>query len=239
MKNRIFGYARISTMKQSIERQINNIKDKYPDAIIFTETFSGTTLDRPEWNKLYKQLRKGDVVVFDEVSRMSRNAEEGYALYRELYDKGVTLVFLKESTLNTDNFRQTAQVALTGNDIADIYIEATNKALMLLAEKQIQTAFQTAQHEVDFLHKRTSEGVKRRQKQYDYETAHGLQHEKERGGRIKGSKIETKKAQATKQIIKKHAKDFGGTLSDPEVIRLAGIARNSYYKYKAELKAEQ
>ena len=226
MRNRIFGYARISTMKQSIDRQIENIKAKYPDATIVTETFSGTTLDRPEWNKLYKCLREGDTVVFDEVSRMSRNAEEGYALYRELYDKGVTLVFLKESTLNTDNFRQTAQVALTGNDIADIYIEATNRALMLLAEKQIQAAFQTAQHEVDFLHKRTSEGVRR------------AQIEGKQVGRMTGAKIETKKAKEAKQIIQKHSKDFGGTLTDTEVIRLAGVSRNSYYKYKSELKAE-
>lgn len=226
-KNRTFGYARISTMKQSLERQIENIKSKYPDAVIVTETFSGTTLDRPAWNKLYKQLHEGDTVVFDEVSRMSRNAEEGYSLYRELYDKGVNLVFLKESTLNTDNFRQTAQVALTGNDIADIYIEATNKALMLLAEKQIQAAFQTAQHEVDFLHKRTSEGVRRAQ-------AAGKQV-----GRAEGSKVETRKAKAAKADIRKHSRDFNGTLSDPDVIRMTGISRNSYYKYKRELKEEQ
>lgn len=224
MKNRIYGYARISTMKQSINRQIENIQEKYPEAVIITETFSGTTLDRPAWNKLYKQLHEGDTVVFDEVSRMSRNAEEGYSLYRELYDKGVTLVFLKESTLNTENFRQTAQVALTGNDIADIYIEATNKALMLLAEKQIQAAFQTAQHEVDFLHKRTSEGVRRAQ-------AEGKQV-----GRANGTKIETKKAKEQKAVILKHSKDFNGTLTDPEVIKLTGISRNTYYKYKRELK---
>ena len=226
-KNRTFGYARISTTKQSLERQIENIKSKYPDAVIMTETYSGTTLDRPVWNKLYKQLHEGDTVVFDEVSRMSRNAEEGYSLYRELYDKGVNLIFLKESTLNTDNFRQTAQVALTANDIADIYIEATNRALMLLAEKQIQAAFQTAQHEVDFLHKRTSEGVRRAQ-------AAGKQV-----GRAEGSKVETKKAKAAKAEIMKHSKDFHGTLTDPEVIRLTGISRNSYYKYKRELKEEQ
>lgn len=226
-KNRTFGYARISTMKQSLERQIENIKSKYPDAVIMTETYSGTTLDRPVWNKLYKQLHEGDTVVFDEVSRMSRNAEEGYSLYRELYDKGVNLIFLKESTLNTDNFRQTAQVALTGNDIADIYIEATNRALMLLAEKQIQAAFQTAQHEVDFLHQRTSEGVRRAQ-------AAGKQV-----GRAEGSKVETKKAKAAKAEIMKHSKDFHGTLADPDVIRLTGISRNSYYKYKRELKEEQ
>lgn len=226
MKKRIYGYARISTMKQSIDRQIENIKAKYPDAIIVTETYSGTTLDRPEWNKLYKQLREGDTVVFDEVSRMSRNAEEGYALYRELYEKGITLVFLKESTLNTENFRQTAQVALTGNDIADIYIEATNKALMLLAEKQIQAAFQTAQHEVDFLHKRTSEGVRR------------AQLEGKQVGRATGAKVETKKAKEQKVAILKYSKDFNGTLKDPEVIKLTGISRNTYYKYKRELKAE-
>ena len=158
---------------------------------------------------------------------MSRNAEEGYALYRDLYDKGVNLVFLKESTLNTDNFRQTAQVALTGNDIADIYIEATNKALMLLAEKQIQAAFLTAQHEVDFLHRRTSEGVRRAQ-------AAGKQV-----GRAEGSKVETKKAKTAKAEIMKHSKDFGGTLSDPDVIKLTGISRNSYYKYKAEIREAQ
>lgn len=226
-KNRIYGYARISTMKQSLERQIENIKSKYPDAVIVTETYSGTTLDRPAWTKLYKQLHEGDILVFDEVSRMSRNAEEGYALYRDLYDKGVNLVFLKESTLNTDNFRQTAQVALTGNDIADIYIEATNKALMLLAEKQIQAAFLTAQHEVDFLHRRTSEGVRRAQ-------AAGKQV-----GRAEGSKVETKKAKTAKAEIMKHSKDFGGTLSDPDVIKLTGISRNSYYKYKAEIREAQ
>ena len=226
-KNRTFGYARISTMKQSLERQIENIKSKYPDAVIITETYSGTTLDRPAWNKLYRQLREGDTVVFDEVSRMSRNAEEGYSLYRELYDKGVNLVFLKESTLNTDNFRQTAQVALTGNDIADIYIEATNKALMLLAEKQIQAAFQTAQHEVDFLHKRTSEGVRRAQ-------AAGKQV-----GRAEGSKVETKKAKAAKAEIRRLSKDFDGHNTDPEVIKMTGISRNSFYKYKRELKEEQ
>lgn len=226
-KIRTFGYARISTMKQSLERQIENIKSKYPDAVIITETYSGTTLDRPAWNKLYKQLHEGDTVVFDEVSRMSRNAEEGYSLYRELYEKGVNLVFLKESTLNTDNFRQAAtQITMTGMDI-DCILEGINKYLMILAEKQIQAAFQTAQHEVDFLHKRTSEGVRRAQ-------AAGKQV-----GRAEGSKVETKKAKAAKAEIMKYSKDFNGHNTDPEVIKLTGISRNSYYKYKRELKEEQ
>ena len=52
MKNTVFGYVRISTVKQKIQRQIDNIKAAYPDAIIITEKgVSGCTLDRPAWNK--------------------------------------------------------------------------------------------------------------------------------------------------------------------------------------------
>ena len=105
MKARVFGYCRISTPKQVIGRQIDNIKSKYPDAVIIEESFTGTKMDRPAWNKLYKQLHEGDTVIFDEVSRMSRNAEEGWETYKNLYGKGVNLVFLKEGMLNTDVFK--------------------------------------------------------------------------------------------------------------------------------------
>lgn len=225
-KSKVYGYARVSTKKQKIDRQIDSIKSLYPEAVIVEEAYTGTTLDRPKWSKLEKALKDGDTVVFDEVSRMSRDAEEGFKLYRELYDRGVNLIFIKESTLNTDNFRNTAQIALVGNDIADIYIEATNKALMLLAEKQIRTAFETSQHEVDFLHKRTSEGVRRA-------IAEGKQV-----GRATGIRVDTKKSVEAKEKIKNHSVDFGGTLKDVDVIKLTGLARNTYYKYKRELREE-
>lgn len=224
-ESRVYGYARISTMKQSIQRQIDNIKAVCPDAVIITEAYTGTKMDRPAWNKLMKQLHEGDTVVFDEVSRMSRNAEEGYTVYRELYDRGVNLVFLKESTLNTDNFRKTAQIAMTGNDV-DVILKGINDYLMILAENQIKAAFATAQHEVDFLHKRTSEGVRRAQ-------AEGKQI-----GIEKGRKLTTKKSIAKKEEIRKYSKEFGGTLNDTEVMKITGLARNTYYKYKAEMKAE-
>ena len=57
-------------------------------------------------------------------------------------------------------------------------------------------------------------------------------------GRITGQKYTTKKERAAKEIILKNSKDFNGTNSDSEVIKIAGISRNSYYKYKAELKEE-
>lgn len=80
----VYGYCRISTKQQSIERQVRNIKGLYSKAVIITEAYSGTTIDRPEWNKLYKKVKAGDTVVFDSVSRMSRSADEGFA-YMLLY----------------------------------------------------------------------------------------------------------------------------------------------------------
>lgn len=229
----IFGYARISTMKQRIERQIDNIRREYPGAVIITEEYTGTTTDRPKWNKLVEQIKKESAkgteitLVFDEVSRMSRNAAEGFKDYKMLYDMGVNLVFLKERHIDTDNFRQAMQdtVPLMGGDI-DILLKGVNEYLMKLAERQIEIAFQTAQAEVDYLHQRTSEGVRKAQ-------AAGKQV-----GRAKGSTIETKKSIEAKKQIQKHSRDFNGTLSDVDCIKLIGIARNTYFKYKRELKAE-
>ena len=224
---RVFGYARVSTKEQKLERQVYNIKSVYPDAVVITESFTGTTMDRPAWNKLKKTLREGDTVVFDEVSRMARTATEGFETYKELYERGVNLVFIKDAPLNTENFKATAQIAMTGTDVADAILEGVNRALMILAENQIKAAFETAQHEVDYLHMRTSEGVRRAQ-------AQGKQV-----GRAAGAKITTKKSIAAKQIIQTHSKDFEGHLDDSDVITLAGISRNSYYKYKREIRQEQ
>ena len=156
----IYGYCRISTKQQSIERQIRNIRAEYNTAVIVTEAYSGTTLNRPEWNKLYKRIKAGDTIVFDSVSRMSRDSDEGFALYEELYTKGVELVFLKEPHINTATYKSALQnnVSLTGTNV-DYILEGINKYLMTLAKEQIKIAFEQAQKEVDDLHQRTKEGI--------------------------------------------------------------------------------
>ena len=76
----IYGYCRISTAKQSIDRQIRNIKAEYPTAHIVQEAYTGTSIFRPEWLKLYRILKSGDTVVFDSVSQMSRNRSSSWSL---------------------------------------------------------------------------------------------------------------------------------------------------------------
>ena len=57
-------------------------------------------------------------------------------------------------------------------------------------------------------------------------------------GNEKGVKLTTKKSIQAKEIIKKHSLDFGGNLTDVDVMKLCGIAKNSYYKYKKEIRTE-
>ena len=224
-KMRVYGYCRISQRKQSIDRQIRNIKREYEEAIIVQEAYTGITINRKEWNKLLKLVKEGDTIVFDSVSRMSRNAEEGFKTYVELYQKGVNLVFLKEPHINTDTYKAALahNIELTGGNI-DFILEGVNKYLMALAAEQIRLAFQQSEKEVEDLHQRTREGI---------ETArlNGKQI-----GQVKGTKLVTKKSIAAKEVILKHSKDFNGSLSDIEVMKLTGLSRNTYYKYKGELK---
>lgn len=221
----IYGYCRISTREQSIERQIRNIKGIYADATIVAEVFTGTKVEgRDKWNNLFKKAKIGDTIVFDSVSRMSRDAEDGYKLYEELFNRGVELEFIKEPQINTATYKKalTGGVELTGTTV-DLILEGVNKYLLALAKEQIKLAFIQAEKEVQDLRQRIKEGI---------ETArlNGKQI-----GLKKGTKLITKKSIQSKEQIKKYSKDFNGTLKDKDVIKLVGLARNTYYKYKKEL----
>lgn len=164
---------------------------------------------------------------------MSRNADEGCQLYEDLYAQNVTLCFLKEPHINTETYRQTIQRQIstqlkTGNAATDSFVSsviaALNQYTVDLAKEQIRLAFAQAQKEVDDLHQRTREGMLTAK-------LNGKQIGQERG-----RKLVVKKAATCKDAIKKYSKDFDGTLCDADCIRLIGIARNTYYKYKRELR---
>ena len=221
----IYCYVRISTGKQNLERQIRNILKEYPTAKIIKEIYTGTKIDRQEWQKLIKRVKPGDTIVFDSVSRMSRNAEEGFKAYEELFNNGVELVFLKEPHINTEVFKRVREttVPMTGTTV-DLILNGINQYLMALAKEQIILAFEQSEKEVQDLRQRTVEGL---------ETArlNGKQI-----GLATGTKLTTKKSQKAKEVILKYHEEFYGTLSDTEVMKLAEVSHNTFYKYKRELK---
>ena len=229
----IYAYCRVSTKHQRIARQITNITEVYPNATIIREFYTGTTQSRPHWDRLIAIIKKEDTIVFDSVSRMSRNAEEGFKDYKMLYELGVNLIFLNEPLINTSVFDATKNNLLnvnieTGNAAVNAFfkgnIELINNFMMAIADEQIKTAFEQAEKEVTDLHSRISQGMREAKK-------NGVKI-----GLTKGSTLTTKKSVECKTIIQKHSKDFGGSLEDPDVIKLCGCSRNSYYKYKREAK---
>ena len=192
-----FGYCRISTGRQNIERQERNIRAAFPDAVIVKEVYTGTKFQgRKELEKILQKMRAGD-----------------------------TIIFLKEPHINTETYKKaiTNQITMTGDKV-DLILEGVNRYLMELAKEQIRIAFEQAEKEVSDLRQRTKEGI---------ETArlNGKQI-----GQQKGTTYETQKARDAKDIICRHNRSFGGSLTDEETMRQAGISRKSFYKYKRELR---
>lgn len=249
----VYGYARTSTPKQKILRQTESIKEyanKNDLTIteIFAEAYTGTSVDRPEFQKLLKKVKTGDIIIFDSVSRMSRDENEGFDLYTDLFNKGTQLVFLKEPTINTKVYKQALDkhanerietlAKETGNKATTRFIHAVISAIndftLDLVKEQIRLAFAQAQAEVDNIHKLTKDGI-----------AKAREQGKPVGGQAQiGMKKKSSKAEAVKPLILKYSKDFHGHNNDFETIGIIKqitnktLARNSYYRYKRELAEE-
>ena len=232
----VVGFARVSTQRQKLDRQIANIKALYPQAVIITEKYTGTTMARKEWDKLFNMAMSGKVnkIVFDSVSRMSRNAEEGFEVYKQLFEHGVELEFLKEPHINTATYKEALnkqiEAVKTGDEATDelmkAIIDGINRYMLRLAEQQIKIAFNQSQKEVDDLHTRISEGILQRKLRG------------EQVGAVKGRKNTVKKASPAKEKILKYSKTFGGTMDDKELMEYVKISHNTLYKYKREIQEE-
>ena len=239
----IIGICRKSRANQNIERQVRNILNKYPNARIIKITCSGAkVIGYKDFEKVIKEVKenkknKSYKLVFDSASRMGRDSEGGCELYEDLFNHNVSIEFLKEPQINTDVFRKTLnnQIELqvkTGNEATDklinTVIQALNDYTIALAKEQIKKVFDEAETELKNIHQRTSEGLL---------TA---KLNGKRVGTPKGTKLTTKKSIQAKEIIIKHYKVFGnGTLNATETMKLAGIDKNTFYKYKRELLEEQ
>lgn len=169
-------------------------------------------------------IKPEDQIVFDSVSRMSRNAEEGFQTYEKLYAMGISLIFLKEPHINTATYKKAMEntISMTGTAV-DYILEGVNKYLMELAREQIRLAFEQSEKEVSDLHDRTREGI---------QTArlNGKQI-----GLAKGTKLSVKKELPAKKMILKLSRNFNGMLKDTEVMKVISISSNTFYKYKKQL----
>lgn len=231
--NTIWGYCRVSTKSQKLERQVENLIKYEPQVKILKEKYTGTTTDRPVFNKLLKRVKEGDTIIFDSVSRMSRSADEGFEIYKDLFKKGINLVFLNEPHINTSVYAKAlGQRVNLGADTELIQeVESfINRVLDILAREQIQIAFNQAENEVKDIQTRVKEGIRTAREKAEENG------EEFKIGRPLGSKCERVNVTEIKQKIIKYSKDFNGEEKDKDLMSMLGISRNTYYKYKKELK---
>ena len=96
----IFGYARVSTQEQNLDRQLDILKSADVEEII-QEKISGTKADRPELLKLLEKLRKGDIILVTDLTRLSRSTKDLFSLVEQIEKKGANIKSLKENWLDT------------------------------------------------------------------------------------------------------------------------------------------
>jgi len=96
----IIGYARVSTRDQNLERQTDQLQ-QLDCGRIFQEKVTGSKKERPELDKLFDQLRAGDVIVVTELTRLSRSVRDLFALVDMIHQKGANLKSLKEPWIDT------------------------------------------------------------------------------------------------------------------------------------------
>ena len=99
----VVGYCRASSKKQlegyGLEAQIEEIKSKYENAIIYQEQYTGTKTDRPIFNEVLNELKKGDTLVVTKLDRLARNTVEGIQIVEDLFKRGVAVHVLNVGLL--------------------------------------------------------------------------------------------------------------------------------------------
>ena len=240
----IYGYMRVSTKHQDVGRQKVNILRVYPSAVLYEETHSGGDYNGcVVLNKLLKIVKAGDTIVFDSVSRFTRDNVTGLKEYKRLFKMGVNLIFLNEPYINTDNYRKALEVALprTGTFI-DPIIKGVEEALLQLAEKQVQDAFDQANKEMLDIRKRTSQALQKKMA----ENRILPPDQQIRIGTQKGDTFTTKKKIiAMNRIRERIEKEYpdevimnnivGDLMKQLPDSKCKTISRNTYYQYKREV----
>ncbi|MFJ5750449.1 recombinase family protein [Peribacillus frigoritolerans] len=105
-----YGYARVSTVNQDLEVQLQTL-EKEGCQKIYSEKFTGTKTDRPRFQELLSVLESGDTLTVTKLDRLARNTKEGIEVVEKLFEKGVKVhvlnVGLIENTTMGNFFLQT------------------------------------------------------------------------------------------------------------------------------------
>ena len=96
----IIGYARVSTLDQNLDRQIDQLQAAGCERI-YQEKITGTRRERPELDRMIEALREGDTILVCELTRLSRSVKDLFSLVDQFQQIGANIKSLKEPWLDT------------------------------------------------------------------------------------------------------------------------------------------
>lgn len=142
MEGRIYGYVRVSTKEQNEDRQLIALRDfPVPENGIYMDKLSGRDFNRPQYQKLLRKLRAGDILVIKSIDRLGRNYEEILLQWRIITkEKRADIVVLDMPLLDTRK---------SGNDLTGTFV----------ADLVLQILSYVAQTERENIHQRQKEGI--------------------------------------------------------------------------------
>ena len=142
MESKIYGYIRVSTKEQNEDRQLIALRE-FPVLVnnIYMDKLSGKDFNRPQYRKLLRKIRPGDIVVIKSIDRLGRNYEEIMLQWRIITkEKQVDVVVLDMPLLDTRK---------SGNDLTGTFV----------ADLVLQILSYVAQTERENIHQRQKEGI--------------------------------------------------------------------------------
>lgn len=127
-----YGYARISTIGQDLRTQINTLEAEGCD-VIFTEQFTGTRIDRKEFNRLITEIQEGDTLVVTKLDRFARSVRGGIEVIKELFELGVRVHVLNMGIIeNTPTGRLIFNIMMSFAEFErDMIVERTQEGKMI------------------------------------------------------------------------------------------------------------
>lgn len=133
----IYGYARVSTVSQELEVQLQSLESEGA-TVIYKEKFTGTKTDRPQLNELLSKLEEGDKLVVTKLDRLARNTKEGIEIIEGLFEKGVKVHVLNVGLLeNTTMGRFFLQTLLAVAEMErNLIIERTQEGKAIAKQQE-------------------------------------------------------------------------------------------------------
>lgn len=214
---KIVAYMRISTkeergkqkftrQEQALARWQKENKKKISERRIYKDDASGKSFDRPAWKELEQDINSGDTIVFKDITRFTREYENGYEKYMELFNKGVNMVFMDNPTISTDYIKAMIGIAKKQqNRIAKKSLEDTIELLILVE-------LDRAEKERELIVQRINDGIRASNK---------------KSGRKTGQL--DKMSDELKADIEKFISDR--TIKQVDLMRKHNISRNTLKKY--------